>query len=35
MTFDVPEGATYYKEILVTPEDFQQQRVNDLRVRAA
>jgi hypothetical protein len=25
LTFDVPEGATYYKEILVTPEDFQQQ----------
>jgi len=25
LTFDVPEGATHYKEILVTPEDFQQQ----------
>lgn len=25
LTFDVPEGATYYKEVLVTPEDFQQQ----------
>lgn len=25
LTFEVPEGATYYKEVLVTPEDFQQQ----------
>jgi hypothetical protein len=25
LTFDVPEGATYYTEVLVTPEDFQQQ----------
>jgi hypothetical protein len=25
LTFDVPEGATYYKEVLVTHEDFQQQ----------
>src|ERR1700691_4907860 len=25
LTFDVPEGATHYKEVLVTPEDFQQQ----------
>jgi hypothetical protein len=24
LTFDVPEGATYYTEILVTPEDFQE-----------
>jgi hypothetical protein len=24
LTFDVPEGATHYTEILVTPEDFQQ-----------
>jgi len=23
LTFDVPEGATYYKEVLVTPDDFQ------------
>ena len=22
LTFDVPEGATYYKEIVLTPEDF-------------
>ena len=25
LTFDVSEGATYYKEVLVTPGDFQQQ----------
>jgi hypothetical protein len=25
LTFDVPEGATYPKEIVLTPEDFQQQ----------
>jgi hypothetical protein len=25
LTFDVPEGATYYTEVLVTPDDFQQQ----------
>jgi len=25
LTFDVPEGATYYKEVLMTPEDFQPQ----------
>jgi hypothetical protein len=24
LTFEVPEGATHYKEVLVTPEDFQQ-----------
>jgi hypothetical protein len=25
LTFDVPQGATYYTEVLVTPEDFQHQ----------
>jgi len=34
LTFDVPEGATYYKEILVTPEDFQPQtRAGDEEIR--
>lgn len=34
LTFDVPEGATYYKEVLVTPEDFQvQSPVSDEEIR--
>jgi len=34
LTFDVPKGATHYKEVLVTPEDFQQQPpANDEEIR--
>lgn len=33
LTFDVPEGATYYTEIVLTPEDFQQSRASDEAVR--
>ena len=33
LTFDVPEGATYYTEILLTPEDFQQARASDEEIR--
>jgi len=33
LTFDVPQGATYYTEIVLTPEDFQQPRVSDEEIR--
>jgi len=33
LTFDVPEGATYYTEIVLTPEDFEQSPASDEETR--
>jgi hypothetical protein len=33
LTFDVPEGATYYTEIVLTSEDFRQSKASDEEIR--
>jgi hypothetical protein len=33
LTFDVPEGASYYTEIVLTPEDFQQSKASDVEIK--